>query len=56
VQRPDPIGSTLFAYVEIEDEARWNTIAATRECQKWWKHERSYAGQPGSQSGRPQTA
>lgn len=26
----------LFAYVEVEDEARWNQIAQTPECQKWW--------------------
>ena len=28
----------LFAYVEIEDEERWNTIASTEVCQRWWKH------------------
>jgi L-rhamnose mutarotase len=28
----------LFAYAEIEDEARWNAIAQTPVCQKWWKH------------------
>lgn len=28
----------LFAYAEIEDEARWAAIAATPECQKWWNH------------------
>lgn len=28
----------LFAYAEIEDEARWSAIAATPECQRWWKH------------------
>jgi L-rhamnose mutarotase len=28
----------LFGYVEIEDEARWNAIASTPECQRWWKH------------------
>ena len=27
----------LFGYVEIEDEARWAAIAATPECQRWWK-------------------
>ena len=26
----------LFAYVEIEDEVRWDAIARTPECQKWW--------------------
>ena len=28
----------LFAYAEIEDEARWNAIAQTEVCQRWWTH------------------
>lgn len=28
----------LFGYAEIEDEAKWNSIAETEICQKWWKH------------------
>ncbi len=28
----------LFAYVEIEDEERWNGIAQTEACQHWWAH------------------
>jgi len=28
----------LFAYLEIEDEARWKAIAQTPECQRWWTH------------------
>ncbi len=28
----------LFAYVEVEDEARWAAIAQTEVCQRWWKH------------------
>lgn len=28
----------LFAYVEIEDEARWNAIAETEICRKWWSY------------------
>ena len=28
----------LFAYVEIEDEARWDAIATTPICRKWWTH------------------
>ena len=28
----------LFAYVEIEDEARWTAIADTPACQKWWAY------------------
>jgi L-rhamnose mutarotase len=26
----------LFGYVEIEDEARWQAIASTPVCQRWW--------------------
>lgn len=28
----------LFAYAEIEDEARWAAIASSEVCQRWWKH------------------
>jgi len=28
----------LFAYAEIEDEARWQAIAQTEVCRRWWKH------------------
>jgi len=28
----------LFAYAEIEDEARWAAIAKTEVCQRWWKY------------------
>ena len=28
----------LFAYAEIEDEERWNSIAETDVCKRWWKH------------------
>jgi L-rhamnose mutarotase len=28
----------LFAYVEIEDESRWQAIAQTDVCQRWWRH------------------
>ncbi len=28
----------LFAYAEIEDEARWAAIANTDVCRRWWKH------------------
>ncbi|MDR3412554.1 MAG: L-rhamnose mutarotase [Formivibrio sp.] len=30
--------SQLFAYVEIENEARWNSIAQTDICRKWWDY------------------
>lgn len=36
----DESRSELFAYVEIEDEARWNAIARTEVCRRWWKHMR----------------
>lgn len=26
----------LFGYVEIESEERWNAIARTPVCQRWW--------------------
>jgi L-rhamnose mutarotase len=33
-----PQSRQLFAYVEIEDEARWSAIAKTDVCQRWWQH------------------
>lgn len=36
----DPPSNRLFAYVEIEDEARWNAIAQTAVCKRWWAHMR----------------
>jgi len=26
----------LFAYAEVQDEARWEAIAATPVCRRWW--------------------
>lgn len=34
----DESDGSLFGYVEIEDEARWNAIAATAVCRRWWTH------------------
>jgi L-rhamnose mutarotase len=28
----------LFAYAEIEDETRWNAIAQTPACRRWWDY------------------
>ncbi len=28
----------LFAYAEIESEERWNAIAQTEVCQRWWAY------------------
>ena len=36
----DPSDSSLFAYLTIEDEARWDAIAGTPECRRWWRHMR----------------
>jgi L-rhamnose mutarotase len=32
-----PGSGQLFAYAEIEDQARWEAIARTPECQRWWR-------------------
>jgi L-rhamnose mutarotase len=28
----------LFGYAEIESEERWQAIAQTEVCRRWWKH------------------
>ena len=30
----------LFAYAEIESEDRWQQIAQTNACRRWWAHMR----------------
>ena len=30
----------LFGYAEIEDESRWQAIADTEVCRRWWRHMR----------------
>ena len=32
----DPLTSELFAYAEIESEERWQAIASTPVCRRWW--------------------
>jgi len=32
----DRATNKLFACVEIEDEARWDAIARTEVCRRWW--------------------
>lgn len=34
----DESDGSLFGYVEVEDEARWNAIADTPVCRRWWTH------------------
>jgi L-rhamnose mutarotase len=33
-----PATCQLFGYAEIADEARWNAIAQTPVCRRWWAH------------------
>jgi L-rhamnose mutarotase len=34
----DDASGDLFAYVEFESEARWNAVAGTDVCRRWWRH------------------
>ena len=34
----DPQTGDLFAYAEIESEERWEAIASTEVCRRWWRH------------------
>ena len=34
----DPDTRDLFGYAEIDSEERWNAIAATEVCRRWWRH------------------
>ena len=34
----DRITDRLFAYAEIASEERWQQIAQTEVCQRWWAH------------------
>jgi L-rhamnose mutarotase len=33
-----PATRQLFAYLEVEDEARWAAIADTPESRRWWRY------------------
>jgi L-rhamnose mutarotase len=33
-----PTTRQLFAYVELEDEARWAAVGRTPVCRQWWEH------------------
>jgi L-rhamnose mutarotase len=33
-----PSTRQLCAYVEVEDVSRWNAIAQTQVCGRWWKY------------------
>lgn len=47
----DDTTSDLFGYVEVEDEARWNAIASTDVCRRWWTHMRELM--PANQDDSP---
>jgi len=32
----DPGDGSLFGYVEIEDADRWDAVAETEVCRRWW--------------------
>ncbi len=32
----DPATNDLFAYVEFENEERWEQVATTDVCRRWW--------------------
>lgn len=34
----DPATHKLFGYVEIEDQKRWDAIARTAVCKRWWNY------------------
>lgn len=49
----DESTSELFAYVEMESEERWNAIACTDVCQRWWKQMREIM--PSNSDGSPRS-
>jgi L-rhamnose mutarotase len=36
----DAQANELFAYAEVESEERWQAIASTDVCRRWWMHMR----------------
>jgi L-rhamnose mutarotase len=36
----DPGTNDLFAYVEFDSQERWNAVASTEVCRRWWRHMR----------------
>jgi L-rhamnose mutarotase len=47
----DPVTRQLFGYVEVEDEARWQAVAQTEVCQRWWRFMSDIM--PGNPDGSP---
>lgn len=49
-----PATRQLFAYAEIESEDRWNMIAGTEACRRWWQHMKDIM--PSNPDGSPVAA
>ena len=47
----DPQTRDLFAYAEIESEERWQAVAATDVCRRWWQSMREIM--PSNADGSP---
>jgi L-rhamnose mutarotase len=47
----DAASLDLFAYVEVESDERWQRIAQTDACRRWWAHMRDVM--PSSDDGSP---
>ena len=50
----DPATRELFAYVEIDDEERWNAVASTEVCRRWWDYMKEVM--PAEPDGSPVSA
>ncbi len=49
----DQTTADLFAYAEIESEERWQAIARTEVCQRWWHSMKALM--PSHPDGSPQS-
>lgn len=34
----DPVTRDLFGYAEVDSEERWQAVASTEVCRRWWSH------------------
>ena len=50
----DDSTADLFAYAEIESEERWQAIARTEVCQRWWQSMKTLM--PSKADGSPQAS
>ena len=50
----DDATGDLFAYAEIESEERWQAIAGTEVCQRWWQSMKALM--PSNPDGSPESA